>query len=133
MTPKSPLRVMIVDDHHGVRVALALTVKTAADLILVGEARDGQEAVALCAQCHPDVIVMDLVMPYMGGVTAIEQIHQQYPAIRIIAVSGFGSEAMLHKACQAGAAAYLTKDCAAADLLAAIRAVHFDPAGTHSD
>jgi NarL family two-component system response regulator LiaR len=74
-----PIRIMIVDDHSMVRTGLATFIRVKSDLELVGEARDGQEALRLCGQLQPDVILMDLVMPRMDGVAAIQAVRERWP------------------------------------------------------
>ena len=124
MTEKSPIRVIIVDDHDRVRSVLGLVMKVAEDLEVVGEARDGEEAVALCAEIVPDVVLMDLLMPKMSGVAAIQRIRQQHPEMGIVALTGFESEELKRRALHAGATTYLEKDCSASELLDTIRATH---------
>ncbi|HAY85743.1 MAG TPA: DNA-binding response regulator, partial [Chloroflexi bacterium] len=77
-----PIRVLIVDDHAMVRKGLVAILKNQPELDLVGEACDGREAIGACEQYHPDVILMDLVMPEMGGVAATRTIHQRWPHVQ---------------------------------------------------
>jgi DNA-binding NarL/FixJ family response regulator len=85
----SPIRVMVVDDHTVVRGGLATFLLAYEDLILVGEASNGVEAVAVCGLCNPDVILMDLVMPEMDGATATRIIRENYPNVQVIALTSF--------------------------------------------
>jgi NarL family two-component system response regulator LiaR len=94
------------------------------DLELVGEAKDGLDALHRCEHAPPDVILMDLVMPVMDGPTAIREIRQRWPEIQIIALTSFQEEDLVHQALQAGAISYLLKDVGADELEAAIRAAH---------
>jgi NarL family two-component system response regulator LiaR len=116
------IRILIADDHGIVREGLSTFIETFPDLSLVGEAENGAEAVRLCGQLHPDVILMDLVMPEMDGPTAIRLIRQSHPDIAIIALTSFGQEDLIKAALQAGAISYLLKNIAARDLAGAIRA-----------
>ena len=118
---KPIIRVMLVDDHQMVRNGLATFLLVHDDLELVGEAADGQEALLLFEQAQPDVVLMDLKMPRMGGVEAIRALVKRAPHVRIIALTSFGDEAMVQKALDAGADGYLLKDIGADDLANAIR------------
>jgi NarL family two-component system response regulator LiaR len=124
MPEQSSIRVMIVDDHPMVRKGLASFLLVMDDLELVGEAKDGLDAIRQCDQSRPDVILMDLVMPVMDGSTAIREIRQRRPEIQIIALTSFQEEDLVHQALQAGAISYLLKDVGADELEAAIRAAH---------
>jgi NarL family two-component system response regulator LiaR len=127
MTERSqakPIRVLIADDHSLVRSGLRLFLLAYEDLELVGEAASGEEAVQLCARCEPDVVLIDLIMPGMDGVTATRAIRAQYPQVQVIALTNFQELDMVQKALQAGAIAYLLKNVTADDLARAIRAAH---------
>ncbi len=125
MTTSSPrIRILIVDDHTMVRRGLALFLKVFDDLELAGEAESGQDAIQLCAQLQPDVVLMDMVMPDMDGATATRLIRKQWPLIQVIALTSFKDEILVHSALQAGAIGYLLKDVSADELARAIRAVH---------
>ena len=116
-----PIRVMIVDDHGMVRRGLAAYLSNETDLQLVGEARDGQEAIDTCRELQPDVILMDLVMPESGGVAATRTIRQRWPQVQIIALTSFQEKDLVQEALQAGAISYLLKNVSGEDLAAAIR------------
>lgn len=118
------IRVLIVDDHAVVRSGLRTFLSAFDDLVLVGEARNGAEAVALCQTHKPDVVLMDLVMPGMDGATATRQILERWPHIRVIALTSFYDEALVKSAFQAGAISYLLKNVSASELAAAIRAAY---------
>ena len=118
------IRVMIVDDHDMVRRGLAAFLKAKTDLELVGEARDGREALQVCDQTEPDVILMDLLMPKMGGAEATQAIIQSCPGVHVIALTSFGEKELVQQALQAGAISYLLKNVSADDLAEAIRAAH---------
>ena len=119
-----PIRVLIVDDHGMVRRGLMTYLKNESDLQVVGEARDGQEAMRLCEQLQPDVILMDLVMPELDGIAATRLIREQWPPIQIIALTSFGEKELVQNALQAGAIGYLLKNVSGNDLAEAIRAAH---------
>jgi NarL family two-component system response regulator LiaR len=122
MTESIPIRVMIVDDHDMVRSGLNVFLEAFDDLELVGEAADGQEAIRLCAKVQPDVVLMDLVMPEMDGVTATRAIRQAYPDVQVIALTSFSEQDLVQGALQAGAIGYLLKNASIDELAAAIRA-----------
>ncbi len=124
MTKSDPIRVLIVDDHTMVRKGLSAFLLVMNDLELSGEAKDGAEALRLCEQLSPDVVLMDLVMPVMNGVTAIHEIRRRWPQIKIVVLTSFPEEELVHQALQAGAIGYLLKDVAAQELGDAIRAAY---------
>jgi NarL family two-component system response regulator LiaR len=115
---------MIVDDHTMVRRGLATILKVTADLELVGEASGGKEALQVCERARPDVILMDLVMPDMGGAEATHLIRKNCPEIQVIALTSFQERELVREALQAGAIGYLLKNISADDLAAAIREAH---------
>jgi NarL family two-component system response regulator LiaR len=118
------IRVMIVDDHGMVRRGLMAYLKNMPDLEVVGEARDGQEAVHVCDQAHPDVILMDLIMPELGGVAATRIIRERFPEVQVIALTSFQEKELVQDALQAGAISYLLKNVSGEDLAEAIRAAY---------
>ena len=124
MSASQPIRVMIVDDHSMVRRGLATILKVKPDLELVAEAGNGQEALNRCEEVQPDVVLMDLLMPEMGGAEATRLIRKQWPEIQIIALTSFQERELVREALQAGAISYLLKNVSAADLAAAIREAH---------
>jgi len=131
----APVRLLIVDDHPVVRQGLRTFLGTRPDFEVVGEAGDGETAVAEAARLRPDVILMDLVMPGVDGLEAIGRIRAGEPAARILVLTSFASADQVLPALRAGAAGYLLKDAAPAEVEAAIRAVHrgegsLDPAVT---
>ena len=121
MTADEPIRVLIADDHAIVRSGLRLFLLSVEDISLVGEASNGQEALTLCSELQPDVILMDIVMPEMGGIEAIRAVHASYPNTQILALSSFQEGEQVREALQAGAIGYLLKDIAPDELAAAIR------------
>lgn len=122
MVDSKPIRVLIADDHALVRSGLKLFLQAFDDLMLVGEASSGEEAVRLCAEIETDVVLMDLMMPGMGGVAAAQAIRKQYPEIRVIALTNFQDGGMVQEALQAGVSGYLLKNVTADELSGAIRA-----------
>lgn len=112
---------MIVDDHGMVRRGLTAYLSSEADISVVAEARDGQEAIQICEKEKPDVILMDLIMPELGGVAAIRIITNRWPEIRIVALTSFQEKELVHDALKAGAISYLLKNVSGKDLAAAIR------------
>jgi NarL family two-component system response regulator LiaR len=107
-----------------VRSGLATFIEVSDDLDLVGQATNGQEAVELCEQFQPDVILMDLVMPEMDGVTATRIIRERWPQVQVIALTSFQEKELVQDALQAGAISYLLKNVSMDDLTEAVRAAH---------
>jgi NarL family two-component system response regulator LiaR len=124
MIDSSSIRVVIVDDHDMVRRGLAAFLKAEADLELVGEARDGREALRVCEQLQPDIILMDLVMPEMSGAEATQSIRERCPEVQVIALTSFQERDLVQEALQAGAISYLLKNVSANELAEAIRAAY---------
>lgn len=118
------IKILLVDDHTVVRSGLTKFLRVNKDFQLVGEASDGSEAVQLASLHKPDVILMDLMMPGMDGVTATRAIHEKMPAVKIIALTSFADHNLVQGALRAGAAGYLQKNVTAQDLAHAIRAAH---------
>jgi len=116
------IRVLIVDDHDMLREGLATFLKAFKDMEMVGEASNGREAILLAQSLSPDVILMDLVMPELDGVSAIREIHATNPNVRIIALSSFGEDRLVREALRNGATGYLLKNISANNLAEAIRA-----------
>jgi DNA-binding NarL/FixJ family response regulator/class 3 adenylate cyclase len=130
---EGPIRVLLVDDHAVVRRGLRGFLELLKDFDVVGEAENGREGVAAADRLAPDVILMDLLMPEMGGLEAIAAIKQAHPEIEIVAVTSFIEEEKVTSALEAGASGYLLKDAEAEEVAQAIRAayngeVHLDPA-----
>ena len=121
MNVSQTIRVMLVDDHNVVRSGLATFLKAYEDLELVGEARNGFEAVNLCREKNPDVILMDLMMPEMDGIEATREILEDCPDIKIIAMTSFDEEELVHGVLAAGAISYLLKNVSSDELAKAIR------------
>ncbi len=119
-----PIRVMLVDDHTMVRKGLATFLNVFDDLQLVGEAQNGADAIKLCNEVLPDVILMDMVMPDMDGGTATNLIRQAFPKIQILVLTSFKEGELIKKALEAGAIGSLLKDVSADDLARAIRSAY---------
>ena len=124
MSLSDRIRVLIVDDHNMVRRGLVAYLRSADDLEVGGEAADGQEALQVCEQVQPDVVLMDLVMPELDGVAATRIIRQRWPQVQVIALTSFQEQRLVRDALQAGAISYLLKDVSGDDLADAIRAAH---------
>src|SRR5580698_744875 len=135
MTTTSSIRILLADDHTVMRNGLRLLLERQANLEVVGEAADGREAVEFAALEKPDVVVMDIAMPHLNGVEAARQIATRSPETAIAILSMHSDESYVIRSLKAGARAYLLKDSAEADLIAAIRAItegksYFSPAVT---
>jgi DNA-binding NarL/FixJ family response regulator len=115
------IRVLTVDDHAVVRAGIAAMIANTSDIAVVAEAEDGAHAVECYAEQRPDVVLMDLRMPKLDGVSAIRAIHDADPAARIVALTTYEGDADIYRALSAGACAYLTKDVLVGELVNAIR------------
>lgn len=126
MEDKDParIRILVVDDHAVVRSGLGTFLLAYDDLELVGEASNGLEAVQLCEELQPDLVLMDLAMPEMDGVEATRRIRTSCPHIQVIALTGLREEEKIRQALEAGAIGYQLKNISADDLVAAIRTAH---------
>jgi len=122
MNNSTKIRVLIVDDHGMVRRGLSAYLKHHGDLELVGEARDGREALWLCERNRPDVVLMDLIMPELGGVAATRTIRKSWPQMQVIALTSFQEKELIQDALRAGAISYLLKNVSGDELAQAIRA-----------
>ena len=118
------ITVMIADDHAMVRLGLRAIVESFADFHLIGEAGDGKRAVQLCQQLHPNIILMDVMMPLLNGIEATRQVRAQCPQTQVIAITSFEDEQYIRDILQAGAMGFLLKNVSALELAAAIRSVH---------
>lgn len=124
MKKMKAIRVLCVDDHPIVREGMVAMMAVEADIISIGEAADGQAAVALYRQLKPDVVVMDLRMPVMNGVEATIQIRKEFAAAHIVVLTTYEGDENIHRALEAGAQGYLLKDSVRRDLLRTIREVY---------
>lgn len=119
-----PIRVLVVEDHHVVRQGLVALLKVVDGLEVVGEAADGVEAIVQFRKHHPDVTLMDLRLPRMGGVDVIQRLRTETPQARFIVLTTYDGDEDIYRALKAGARAYLLKGMTTDELVAAIRAVH---------
>ena len=126
-----PIRVFIAEDHAIVRKGIRALLTTEAGIEVVGEAADGTEAVAEAARLHPDVVLMDLVLPEIDGIEAIRRITAARPDARILVLTSFATDDKVFPAIKAGARGYLLKDSGPEELVRAIRQVHRGDAPLH--
>jgi DNA-binding NarL/FixJ family response regulator len=119
----NPVRIVLADDHTVMRNGLRLLLERQPDLQVVGEAADGRQAVALAESANADIVIMDIGMPNLNGIEAARQIVNRNPRTAITILSMHSDESYVIRALKAGARAYLLKDSAEADLLAAVRAL----------
>jgi NarL family two-component system response regulator LiaR len=122
MTDKNPIRVVLVDDHLQMHRIVQTTIGATPDVKLVGQGANGQEGLDLCNQYHPDIVLMDVVMPVMDGIEATKVLHERFPNIKILVLSSFHDHESVYTMLRNGAVGYLTKDSLAQDLAETIRA-----------
>jgi DNA-binding NarL/FixJ family response regulator len=118
------IRTMVVEDHHVVRQGLVALLNVMPEIEVIGEASDGLQAVELHRHLQPDITLMDLQLPKLGGVAAITRIRAENPAARFIVLTTFDGDEDIYRSLQAGAKAYLLKGMTIDDLLTTIRLVH---------
>ena len=125
-TVKRPdkIRIMLVDDHPAFRVGMAALIETEPDLQVIAQTGSGWQSLELYRQHQPDVVLMDLRLPDLGGVEAIIALRQEFPAARVIVLTTFDLDEDIFRATQSGAQSYLLKDTPEEELIATIRAVH---------
>jgi NarL family two-component system response regulator LiaR len=133
MEEKEIIKVLIVDDHQVVRQGLRTFLELQADILVIGDAEDGRQAVEQVRKLEPDIVLMDLVMPHMDGISATQEIRTLGLSTKVIALTSFSEDDKVFPAIQAGAASYLLKDVSPDDLVDAIRAVHHGEARLHPD
>jgi DNA-binding NarL/FixJ family response regulator len=119
-----PIRVLLVDDHPLAREGIRRLLDGRADVVVMGEAEDGLEAVERCLSLRPDVVLMDLQMPRLSGVGAIQAVREEWPDVRVLILTTFAQDEHLFEALRAGARGYLLKDAGPDELAAAIKTVH---------
>ena len=119
----STIRVLLADDHNVMRKGLRLLLERQPNITIVGEASDGRQCVELAETMKPDVVIMDVAMPNLNGIEAARQIVGRYPHIAVAILSMHSDESYVLRALKAGARAYLLKDSAESDLIAAIKAI----------
>ncbi len=125
------IRVLVADDHAIVRKGIRALLATEPDIEVIGEAENGQEAIIKTQKLRPDVILMDLVMPRIDGVEAIQRITNQYPETRILVLTSFAADENIFPAIKAGALGYLLKDSGPEELVQALHQVHRGESSLH--
>ena len=115
------IKVLIADDHTVVRQGLRALLEAEQDITVVGEAEDGRQAVRLAVKLQPEVVVIDVAMPLLNGLEATHQIIKEVPSARVLVLSSYSDDEYVRRVTEAGAAGYLLKQTAAADLIRAIR------------
>jgi len=125
------IRLLIADDHAIVRSGIRALLETVDDIAVIGEAADGQQAVAAVARHQPDVVLMDLEMPVLDGIEAIQQVMARWLETRILVLTSFASDDRVFPAVKAGALGYLLKDSEPDALIQAIRQVHRGESSLH--
>ena len=133
MSPGEKIKVLIVDDHQVVRQGLRTFLELQEDIVVIGEAGDGIQAVEMVHQYHPDVVLMDLVMPRLDGIAATRQVKSAAADVKVIALTSFTEDDKVFPAIQAGASSYLLKDVSPDDLVEAIRAAYQGEARLHPE
>ena len=124
MSTTKQIKILTVDDHPLLRQGIAAVIQGEKDMLVVGEAANGREAIEMFRSQRPDVTLMDLQMPGLNGIDAITSIRQDYPLARIIVLTTYEGDALARRAIKAGVAGYLLKDMIRTELLDAIRSVH---------
>lgn len=122
MEPRT-IRILVADDHVMVRIGLATMLKVFDELVFVGAATNGQNAIELCDELAPDLVLMDIHMPELDGIAATRTIHQHHPNIKVLALTGYAEDNGVRQALQAGASGYLLKSASLEELIAAIHGV----------
>jgi len=122
--PGKPIRVLVVDDHPPMRMGLVALIKSQPGMDVISEASDGEEAIEVYNDVLPDIVLMDLRMPGMGGVEAILAIRKKHRDARVIVLSTYDADEDIYRAIESGAKSYLLKDMSTEEIVATIRSVH---------
>ena len=117
----APIRILLVDDHRIVREGLASMLSTQPDMLVVGEAGTGAEAIAQVVRLQPDIVLLDLEMPDLDGVSVLERVRGEFPGVRVIILTAYGSDERILDAVRAGAKGYLLKGAGLEEVLHAVR------------
>ena len=121
MKPNTPIRVLVVDDHRHIHEVITRVLERIPDITIIGQAANGVEALKLCEESQPDLILMDVVMPRMDGMQTTEIIRMRYPETKVLVLSSFHDHQSVHQLLRSGAVGYITKDSLASDLVNIIR------------
>jgi len=121
MIEQNSIRIVLVDDHLQMHKIVETTLRTTSDIKLVGQGANGQEGIALCEQYHPDIVLMDVMMPVLDGIEATKILHERFPNIKVLVLSSFQDHESVYAMLRNGAVGYLTKDSLAKDLAETIR------------
>lgn len=124
MTTAAPIRILTVDDHPLIRAGLAAFLRTESDIEVIAEAGNGEEGIERYRELRPDIVLMDLSMPVMDGLSATRAILDEFPDARVIVLTTYGGDEDIHRALEAGARGYLVKDMLVDEVMDVVRAVH---------
>ncbi len=124
MDSSHPIRIALADDHRNIHELITSLVKTVDDIQLVAHASNGIEAIAICDQDEPDILLLDVVMPILNGIEVCERIIQKHPNIKILVLSSFDDDESVHAMLDKGARGYILKSAIGADLLDTIRMIY---------
>jgi DNA-binding NarL/FixJ family response regulator len=122
--PMQKIRVLVVDDHTIVRDGICALLGLAGDMEVVGEAANGREALEMVRKLMPDVVLMDMAMPVMGGLEATRRIHKEFPKVKVLALTQYDDKAYVFPVIEAGASGFISKTAASSELASGIRSVH---------
>ena len=121
MNHSSKIKVIIADDHAVLRDGIKYICMTTSDIQLVGEAANGKDALKLCHELQPDVALIDLMMPGIDGIATTRMIREQYPDVKILILTSFSTQDLVHQAIEAGANSYILKDASTEEIINSIR------------
>lgn len=124
MPSQAPIRILLIDDHSNVHFTIAKMLEFSDDMLLIGQGSSGDDAIRLCAEYHPDIVLMDVIMPGLSGIEATAIIKTQYPAIKVIALSGFHDHESIQAMMEAGATGYILKTASMQDIANTIRTAY---------